>query len=132
MAIHALPDLQVWEVVSVRRSDFEHRRFINGHSEKPIHSYFIDSDLQANHRKPLLPPEFLQTAESLFVPMSRPAPPPIRIRKCGEACGESGGIHPCPITGFEKTGVGDQPVVAPFGKVKPDATAPLLASRHPV
>ena len=96
------------------------------------HHRLITSDFQANHKKLPPPPEYLQIAESLFVPVSLPALLPVRIRKCGEAYGENGGIRLRPITGFEKTGVGGPPAVAPFGKVKPDATVPLLVSRYPV
>lgn len=68
-------------------------------------SYFVASYLQANHRKPSPPPEYLQIAKSLFVPVSLPALVPIRIRKCGEAYGESADIHLCRIRGSAKTRV---------------------------
>ena len=92
----------------------------------------ITSDFQANHKKLPPPLEYLQTAESLFVPVSLPAPILVRIHKYDEVCGESGGIHLCLITGSEKTVVGGHPAVDPFGKAKPDATVHPLASRHPM
>ena len=81
--------------------------------------------LQAKYRKPSPPAEYLQTAKLLFVPVLLPVPVPIRTHKYGEACGESDDIHLCPITGFEKTGVGDQPAVDPSGKGESDATVHL-------
>ena len=87
---------------------------------------------QANHRKPLLPPEYFQTAKSLFVRVLPPVPVPIRIHKYDEACGESDGIHLYPIADSGKTGVDGHRVIGPSGKEESDATVHPLAVRHPM